>query len=388
VDPLKVLVVEDDTSLHPVYSQIVQLAGAVADFALDGRAASKLAREHSYACMLVDKNLPDADGLDVAAEAKKSSPRTEILIVTGYAGLDTAMACVQLGAFDYVVKPFAPNDLVHRLRCALTRYRSGHELHRRESRRESELERRAAMLVQADRLATLGTMAGCVGHELNNITTALIGTVQSLRESAESSKVPTSDSLDDLDRIVEHLRIHGSQLLSLGRPGPEHEERFDFRAVVAHTLTLLRNGGRTKYIDVRTKMPAHPLWVTVNRTRMEQILINLVGNAADALESIEAPQIALAAWQDLPRGRVFCRVDDNGCGIPPALAARVFEAYFTTKGPGRGTGLGLPVVRQIVESYGGMLQLHSRAAGGTTAVFDVPEAKWATLPPTGPVPRL
>jgi C4-dicarboxylate-specific signal transduction histidine kinase len=113
----------------------------------------------------------------------------------------------------------------------------------------------------------------------------------------------------------------------------------------------------------------------VNPVRLEQVLVNLVANASDALteRSLESPRIliTIARRED---GRVACSIRDNAGGIPPEILTRIFEPYFTTKGPERGTGLGLPVVKQIVESYGGTLGVDTTPGAGSTFTFDLPPA--------------
>jgi signal transduction histidine kinase len=391
----RVLVVEDDTSLHHLYERIVRAAGGVPDFAADGASATALfASGVGYACALIDRNLPDMNGLTLARSIKEKEPGTELLVVTGYANLESAIDFLRLGTFDYVLKPFRVEDLLERVRAALMRHQDEQEKRRRVVRErskvmhlETELERRGGMLLHADRLATLGTLAGGVGHELNNITAVLHAAVVELQGTTEEKRPLDEGLVSDLARVVEHLRSHATNLLNLGRPGPDHVDRFDFCETVEQCVEMLRSVGKVKYVNVRLDLPADPVWVTVNRTRVEQILINLIGNAADAVAEIDEPTISITVWQDNPRGRAFCRIVDNGCGIPDEIAARVFEPYFTTKPVGRGTGLGLPTVRQIVEAYGGMIALTSAVGRGTSVVFDVPEARLPTNLPRGPGPR-
>jgi C4-dicarboxylate-specific signal transduction histidine kinase len=231
-------------------------------------------------------------------------------------------------------------------------------------------------LLDAERLAMLGTLAGAVGHELTNITTVFLGTLYFIRQRAAEELPPEPHQLDDLDRVGDHLRSHGAHLLNLGRPGPDHAARLDAREIIKGTLAMLHSMGKTKYVGVEADLPDRPVWVTVNRTRLEQILVNLVANAADALAEVRRPNklVRVSLWRDLPGSRVFCRVEDNGPGIAPEKLEKIFEPYFTTKPPGQGTGLGLPVVKQIVESYSGMLSVASRVGEGTAFMFDIPAA--------------
>ena len=112
--------------------------------------------------------------------------------------------------------------------------------------------------------------------------------------------------------------------------------------------------------------------VTVNRSRLEQILVNLVINAVDAIGELTAGTVTVQVYATSDGKRATCVVRDTGSGIPPELVERIFEPFFTTKGPDKGTGLGLPVVRDIVNSYGGTLTVASTPGKGAAFTFELP----------------
>jgi signal transduction histidine kinase len=122
---------------------------------------------------------------------------------------------------------------------------------------------------------------------------------------------------------------------------------------------------------VVTEVGPEPLIVTVNRTRIEQILVNLVVNAVDAIGDGNGT-ITVDVHPSADGKRVVCEVRDTGGGIAPENLAKIFQPFFTTKPEDKGTGLGLPVARGIVESYGGTLSVTSTPGVGTTFTFDLP----------------
>jgi two-component system, NtrC family, sensor kinase len=141
--------------------------------------------------------------------------------------------------------------------------------------------------------------------------------------------------------------------------------------VIRDVVAMLRGAGKLRRIDVAMSLGSEPLTVTVNRTRIEQILVNLIVNAVDAIGSRPgAITVAVRASED--GKRVVCEVRDTGPGIPPDLIDKIFEPFFTTKPEDLGTGLGLPVASEIVSSYGGTLSVHSKVGSGTTFRFDLP----------------
>lgn len=239
---------------------------------------------------------------------------------------------------------------------------------------EAELEKTRAQLLQADRLATLGTMAASIGHELNNVVAILAHTATFIRTHASLGKPPEPQDLATLDRGVAHLAQHARNLLHLGTPTQDRPEIFDVMEVVADVITMLNVSGRTKHVNILTHAPPVPVRVTMSRTKLEQIFVNLITNAADALanQPAEGRIIHIEVHADQERQRARCVIEDAGSGMPPDVLARVFETYFTTKTPGKGTGLGLWVVKTLLEAVDGTIEIESEVGKGTAVRFDLP----------------
>jgi PAS domain S-box-containing protein len=238
---------------------------------------------------------------------------------------------------------------------------------------EEQLEQTRVQLLLAERRATLGTLAGGVGHELRNIAQIQVAAIDELANglTRQDELVQVVKSvLPDLARVSEHITAHGQRLMQLARPGPDHVAPIDLNAVVRDVIAMLRGAGKLRRIETVLNLGSEPLKVTVNRTRIEQILVNLVVNAIDAIGSGPGTITIDARGDD--DNRVICEVRDTGAGIEPDLLRRIFEPFFTTKPEDRGTGLGLPVAREIVQSYGGALTVNSHVGSGTTFTFDLP----------------
>jgi PAS domain S-box-containing protein len=239
---------------------------------------------------------------------------------------------------------------------------------------EEQLEQARTQLLLAERRATLGTLAGGVGHELRNIAQIQVAAVDELATAlaaGEDMTALTRAILPDLERVGEHITQHGHRLMQLARPGPDRVAPIDLNLVVLDVISMLRGAGKLRRLDVVTNLGSDPLTVTVNRTRIEQIMVNLVVNAVDAIGEVHG-KITVDVHPMPDSARVVCEVADTGSGIPPDQLERVFEPFFTTKPEDRGTGLGLPVAREIVQSYGGNLVVRSEVGVGTTFTFDLP----------------
>ena len=240
---------------------------------------------------------------------------------------------------------------------------------------EQKLDETRTQLVLAERRATLGTLAGGVGHELRNVAQIQLGTIEQLQlaladdASDAGATAALRDLLPELERVGEHISAHGRRLMQLARPGPDRVAPIDLNEVVRDVAAMLRMAGKLGRVQLELAFAAEPLTVTVNRTRIEQILVNLVLNAVDAIDG--AGTVTIDVRPGPGPDRVTCEVRDTGNGIPPGELERIFEPFFTTKGE-RGTGLGLPVAREIIANYGGRLTVRSTPGEGATFAFDLP----------------
>ena len=238
---------------------------------------------------------------------------------------------------------------------------------------EEQLDQTRGSLLLAERRATLGTLAGGVGHELRNIAQIQVAAVDELNTALEAGKDVTTlvrEVIGDLERVGEHITQHGQRLMQLARPGPDHVTPVDLDLIVRDVVSMLRGAGKLRRLEVITTV-GEGLQVTVNRTRIEQILVNLIVNAVDAIGENRLGTITIDVRPTGDEKRVVCTVTDTGSGIPPDQLDKIFEPFFTTKPEDRGTGLGLPVAREIVESYGGNLTVTSTVGTGTTFTFDL-----------------
>jgi len=237
---------------------------------------------------------------------------------------------------------------------------------------ETQLEQARTQLLLAERRATLGTLAGGVGHELRNIAQIQIAAIDELQQALGGPELlkRIHEILPELERVGEHITQHGQRLMQLAKPGPDRVAPINLNEVVRDVGGMLKMAGKLRRVELVLLLDGEPLTVTVNRTRIEQILVNLVTNAVDAIGVDGAVTVEVRPSEDGKRAIVEVR--DTGSGIPPETLPKIFEPFFTTKPSDKGTGLGLPVVREIVESYEGKIEVESVVGEGTTFRFDLP----------------
>lgn len=370
----RVLLVDDEPSLLLSLKLHLRRKFQVFTATSGAEGLAILQREGPFAVVVSDMRMPGMDGAAFLAQARRNHPDTIRMLLTGYADLSSAMSAVNEGyIFRFLTKPCEPDAMLRLLEAGVEQHRL---LTADRQLLEQRLGQLSSQLLHAERLATLGTLAGGVGHELNNVAVVFVSALAELDRCANEDRPPDEDALHELRWVGEHLKLHATNLLDLGRPGDNQKKTLDLRPIVEETLQTLRAVGRTKRAVVEIDLPSVPVWIHGNRTQLEQVLMNLVGNASDALveynDAHEGHQPKLWVSVGFAGESATLKVSDNGGGIPEDKLATIFEPYFTTKPVGKGTGLGLVVVRRVVEEHQGTVTVDSRVGAGATFTITLP----------------
>ncbi len=250
-------------------------------------------------------------------------------------------------------------------------------------------ERRAieARYLHAQKLEAVGTLAGGIAHEFNNLLTAILGQV-SLALFDLPKDHPLVPGLRDSEKAALRAADLTRQLLDFGRRAPVQLRPTDLHEVLRQALPLVR-ASLDPRIEIEEQVDPD-LWIVLaDGGQLGQVLMNLCLNARDAMPESGHLRISIrnvpAATAPAGRGEhVELSVSDDGEGMSPGVRARIFEPFFTTKGPDRGTGLGLAVVHGIVEQHGGWIECDSRPGEGTSMRVGLPRSS-ATGAPGTPV---
>jgi two-component system, NtrC family, sensor kinase len=334
----------------------------------------KLVDEGPFTIVLSDFAMPAMNGAQFLAQVRHAAPDTVRLLLTGQATMDDTVAAVNDGnIFRFLKKPCAPPDLIRALEDAVEQARlvTADRL-----LIERKLEAMCAHLVRAERMASLGTMAGAVGHEIRNILMLLSGTMSCVEEDAARGVGPNAEDLNRLRHVQERLTAQARHLLNFGRPMHAGDANMvDLASTLTEVLEMMRSAGMLRQVRVRFDPLQGAALVKYSRSALEQILVNLLKNAVDAFAGVDRsdPTIDISL-QHGDDDVIVCSVADNGCGIASAKLALLFEPYYTTKPADAGTGLGLFVVRDIVRAAGGDVRVESQVGHGTTFTLELPLA--------------
>jgi len=249
-------------------------------------------------------------------------------------------------------------------------------LERAVEQRTAELSESVAKLVASERLAALGTLAAGLGHDIANITMPIRARLDVLANTLDSQE--GKGDIDAVMRGIEHLNnvSAGMRLLALDpeRAGASAPVA-DLAQWCSQTTALFRSAV-ARHITVECSMPSG-VGVPIAAHRLAQAIYNLVQNAGEAMAGQKAGRIGVSGEVAEQAGRarvVLLRVTDDGPGMPPEVLAHCFEPYFSTKGRTISTGMGLGMVKGIVEAAGGRVLLESAPGKGTTFTLSIPVA--------------
>ena len=236
---------------------------------------------------------------------------------------------------------------------------------------EAQVRQQQDALFQREKLAAMGTLLASVAHELNNPLAVILMQADLLR--ADASHGPLVEYAMEIIEAATRCERLVRQFLTLARQHVPERTTVDLHTLMADTLELLAPALRVDTITVDLHLAADlpPLWADPHQ--LQQVLVNLVTNAQQALRDVESPrQLTLSTRWDPTCAVVSLEVTDSGPGIPPAIQARLFEPFFTTKPPGVGTGLGLSLCQGIIEGHGGSISVRSAPGQGTTFRVELP----------------
>ena len=388
----EVLLVDDDENIQETVAVCLASLGNLATVAAtDGTTARRMLREQAFDLVLLDLGLPDIDGFSLLEEIRNADATAElpVFLLTGRARVDEKVRAFELGAVDYLTKPFAAAELRARVNSVLTAKRLRDDL---------SLAREQAEAATAAKSEFLATMS----HEIRTPMNGIIAMSSLLLESplsaeqheyAETIRNSGNNLLEIINDILDFSKIESGKL-------DLEEHSFELRQCVEDALDLLSAGAAQKGLELAYRIaPDVPAHLIGDATRVRQILVNLVANAVKFTEQGEVE--VRVDLPETPRRRpkgpipgssreltVHFSVRDTGDGIPSEKQGRLFQSFSqvdpSTARRHGGTGLGLAISRKLAELMGGAMWVNSGAASGSTFHFTIsasPDEQSATAAP-------
>lgn len=335
-------------------------------------------RQGGFSLILADTTVPDFDGAAALDLARALHPDVPFLFVSGMQGEEFAVDMMQRGATDYISKQRL-GRLVPSVRRTLR------ELDERLERKRAEdaLRMSEKQLRQAQKMEAVGRLAGGLAHDFNNLLTVIMGHSQVLLDELSVGS-PIRAKIEEMQKAGERAANLIRQLMAFSRKQPMEPNVLPLNSVIGNVEGMLRRLiGEDIQLVIRPD--PHNGHVKADPGQLEQVLMNLVVNARDAMPNggllaIETSQVELARTpmhhlHPLPLGHyVKLTVTDTGCGMNTDVLGHLFEPFFTTKEAHKGTGLGLSTVFGIVTTCGGGIDVWSQVGHGTTFDLYFPRA--------------
>ena len=373
--PLRLLLLEDD----PVDADLVAatLSEAGLEFTarrVDTRSDFIAAIETgAFDLILADYSIPGFDGMTALSLARQQAPDIPFLFVSATIGEELAIDAMHHGATDYVLK-----QRLGRLVPSVQRALRERDERRERQRAEEALAQSERQFRQAQKMEAVGRLAGGIAHDFNNLLTVIMGYSHVLATEL-GREHPLYTKIEETQKAGERAAMLVRQLLAFSRKQPLEPKHLSLNNVVANLEGMLQ---RLIGADIRLVITLDPgnSQVRADQAQLEQVLMNLILNARDAMPNggtltIETAQVELAKSplyhvDPLPPGPyVKLSVADTGSGMDRETQAHIFEPFFTTKEEGKGSGLGLSTVYGIVTQSGGAIDVTSRESHGTR--FDI-----------------
>jgi len=262
-------------------------------------------------------------------------------------------------------------DISRRKGLELQLQRANESLEHKVEQRTQALQEAQEELVQAGKMAVLGRMSTAIVHELNQPLTAIRNYVAICRQAMHQPEV-LHESLQDIDGLIQRMAQITTQLKTYAYKKPEQRQPISMQMVLENSLHLFHPRIDEEAVQLDLVVPEKTLFVLGDNARLEQVVVNLVKNALDALQSSELKQLTIEMREDKYFNQLQLKVSDSGTGIDPVLLDNLFDPFVTSKPIGDGLGLGLAIVKSIMRDLNGKIWAENNRQGGATFVLRLP----------------
>lgn len=375
----RILIVDDEKHVVDGLKRILHSQGCphICDGVTSAVEALRRIDEATYDAIISDVSMPGVDGVEFLARLKGNPEGRHIpvIMLTGHTDAAARRTALQLGAYDFISKPADPAELMARLDNAIRLKDYQDRL-----RRQNDIMER--QLMQAQKMEVVGLLASGIVHDLNNILAGIVGHTE-LAAIQAGDDTPIQKNLKNALESADHATKLVQQILALGRAPSHAAVESDLGVEVNDSMRLL-GAVIPSAVQIEWTPPDTQYTVPIEPTQVHQIVMNLCTNAVHAMNGQGCLRVAVAsvdvdletsATIELPGPGTYAvlTIGDNGCGMDEDTVGKIFDPFFTTKPVGKGTGIGLSVVRRILEHQGGAITVQSTPREGTTFQVYLPQ---------------
>ncbi len=367
----KILVVDDQFSDRELAKDILETQGFAVETVSDGKEALEKLKKDKYDIVLTDLMMPEMDGLQLAKLIRENNFDTEIIMMTAYATVDTAIEALKSGVYDYLVKPLNK----HKTSVVIKNCLEAHKL-------SKEVKMLQQKIFNMEKMIAISQVSSGIAHQLRNPLFVIQSTATLLSEKYQQDK----ELLDKLNLIIRNSEQADKIIYNLLRTTDFNEtklEKISLNEVIKETLNLTHPQLEKKNIKIILETGGD-FSVLADYSYLQQCLLNIIMNSFDAINSNKAEGLIKIKTSiietTVPQRRIYdtgvnkfvcVELEDNGKGIPENMLSKVFEPFFTSKSTG--TGLGLFFVYQVVVNcFGGDIRIESTEGKGTKITLLLP----------------
>ena len=350
--------------------------------------ALPILERESVSVIVSDQKMPNMSGAEFLSHVKGKYPDIIRILLTGFRDYETVEQAInQAECYRFIPKPWNDHDLRMTLRSAVEKYdltaenrrllklteAQNRELTELNAKLERKVAERTQALIQSEKLAAVGLLAGGVAHEINNPMAGILALTQILLKETPPDS-PLATDLKKIEQLTYRCETIVQEILDFSRDASrEGKDLVDLNEVIEKSLTFVTFQCKEFRVQVEKDLAPDLPRVRGNQNQLQQVLLNLMTNACHAMAT--GGRMLLATRSAPDRGRVELLVADTGCGIPPEELPRVFDPFYTTKRKGKGTGLGLSISYKIVEEHQGTIQVESQPGEGSLFTVSIPVAE-------------
>jgi len=393
-DFVNILIVDDNNESLRAMEMVLETPEYHIFKANSGKEALKFVLKEEFAVILLDVNMPEIDGFEIAKllQKREISRKTPIIFVTGMHHNEFyEKEGYALGAVDYLIKPFNPEFLKAKVRVFVELSKKNHELSLKQIQLQETLEKErqakeslkviaknleiantklleTPQIIQAEKMIALGTMIAGVAHELNNPMMGILNFVQYCKKHTDAED-RRYDVLNDTEKEVNRCIGIVENLLTFSHFQQDGKNTFELKRcneIIDDIFKLLKYRFEKEKVKILKEYKHNCPAIYLNINNMHQVFLNLFINALDSMMDSKRREIKVSIDWDTDFVKVS--IKDTGCGVPEKNINKVFNPFFTTKSIGKGTGLGLSVCQSIIKAHRGQIQFESKEGLGSKFV--------------------
>lgn len=366
-----ILIVDDDPNIRAICEDILSEEGYGIEKVGSGKDALEMLSKKTFKIMLSDIQMPEMDGITLLKESRKFYPYMEVILMTAYGGLPSAIEAIRFGAYDYMTKPFSSDFLLKTIKRCMEKIDLQQKL------RESQMK-----LVEQEKLAALGLVSAWLSHRMRNSLSVISMCAQYLQDKISPNTADLAEVLSTISAKIKTVEKMTSDFIAYSRAYDLQKTSENLNVILESAIESVSMQTQIQKVRLTKHLDPHLPDILCDPHILQETFENIILNALQAIgtqenqsiivksEILDGSELFLAEQPDRHAMMKLIRisVSNSGSLIPSENLEKIFVPFFTTKE--NGSGLGLAIVKKIVDQHGGKITVESKEKSGE---------KWTTI---------